>query len=272
MLVDRSLVLVAPVEYVPSMRRAIVPAGLVLTLALVSCGSDASPPSESGAPTTGVSSDTTSTSRPAGILADQYGVRYCEVLTLTIAESGTDAEVWGTQGLNDCPQAAFDAIEPAVVAADLGVTAAIVNGPRFWVLDGIVANAMAGSGEIRDFGGIEMRSIAIVDLGAGLPDPTPFTERSVNRDTEFSFAAGRTIYELMSPDGSVYVMQSYSVQTDPTQTAESLLDLGERLQLPEGWTFATTVLDEDIVVEDIDGVAVVIQDDLQNSYQLRTRG
>jgi hypothetical protein len=31
------------------------------------------------------------------------------------------------------------------------------------------------------------------------------------------------------------------------------------------------VLDERLVVEDIDGVATVIQDELQNSYQLRSR-
>lgn len=254
------------------MRRAIVPALLVFTLGLVSCGSDADAPASTGASVPGDAIETTSTSRPAGQLADQYGVRYCEVLTVTLAESGTLAEVWGTQGLNDCPQANFEKLVPAEIAPELGVTIAILNGPRYWVLDSIVANALAGSGEIRDFGGIEMRSIATVDLGQGLPDPTPYTERSVARDTEFTFDAGRTIYELTTPDGSVYVMQSYSLQTDPTQTSESLGGLGERLQLPAGWTFAATALDEAIVVEDVDGMATVIQDELQNSYQLRSRG
>lgn len=208
---------------------------------------------------------------PAGGLADQYGVRYCEVLTVTVADSGTVAEVWGTQGLNDCPQDAFVGIDPGATATELGATLALPNGPRYWVLDDIVANELAGSGEIRPFNGIDMRSIALVDLGEGLPDRSPYAEVSVERDTEFAFAAGREVYELTAPDGSVYVMQSYSVEIDPTLTTDSLAGLGDRLALPEGWTFASRVLDEELVVEDVAGFATVIQDELRNSYQLRSR-
>lgn len=263
------------------MRGAILPLSLLLTFSVASCASDSAAPAASGtvtgteAPGGAESTGTTGTAPlrgPAGQLADQYGVRYCEVLTVTVADVGTTAEVWGTQGLNDCPQPAFAAIDPATVVADMGVTAALPNGPRFWVLDDIVANAMAGSGEIRSFGGIEMRSIAIVDLGRGIPDRTPYAEISVRRDTEFRFGAGRMVHELTGPDGSIFVMQSYSLEVDPMLDAGNLADLGRRLALPEGWTFASRVLDEPMVVEDFDGVATVIQDDLRNSYQLRTRG
>lgn len=206
---------------------------------------------------------------PAGGLTDQYGVRYCEVLAVTIADAATKAEVWGTQGLNDCPEAAFSGIDPASVSAELGVTTAIVNGPRYWMLDDIVVNEIAGTREIRDFGGIEMRSIATVDLGPGLPNRSPYTPVSVNRDTEFRFESGRTVYELTAPDGSSYVMQSYSQEVDPTLGVAALDGLGTRLALPEGWTFTSRTLDEPLAVEDDNGVATVIQDELKNSYQLR---
>lgn len=215
---------------------------------------------------------TTGTRARAGGLADQYGVRYCEVLTITVTDAATRAEVWGTQGLNDCPHAAFSAIDPATVRAELGVTAALLNGPRYWVLDDIVAHEIAGSGQIRDFGGISMRSIATVDLGKGLPDRRPYAEVSVKRDTEFQFESGRTVYELNAPDGSVYVMQSYSLEIDPALTVDALSGLGARLQLPAGWTFSTRTLTEPLIVEDVDGVATVVQDELRNSYQLRGRG
>jgi hypothetical protein len=194
------------------------------------------------------------------------------VLTVTVDPENTTAEVWGTQGLNDCPQDDFASIDPAAVAAELGVTIAVPNGPRYWVLDEIVANELAGSGERRSFGGIEMRSIAEVDLGAGVPDRRPYAETAVERDTEFAFATGREVYELTAADGSVYVMQSYSVEVDATLDVPALADLADRLTLPEGWTFTTRVLDEPLVVEDVDGTAVVVQDDLRNSYQLRSRG
>lgn len=268
------------------MRRIVISITFTMVLVLAGCGGD-SEESPAAADTTAAdttaadttAADTTPSTQVdttadtlAGGLDDQFGGRYCEVLAVTVAPAGTTAEVWGTQGLNDCPQAGIEAIDAATVVTELGATIAIVNGPRYWVLDDIVANALTGSGEVRTFGGLEMRSIATVDLGVGIPDRSPYREVSVHRDTEFSFDADREIYELTGPDGSVYVMQSYSVQVDPTLTVDALADLGGRLQLPDGWLFTARVLDEPLVVEDVDGVATVVQDELQNSYQLRSRG
>ena len=246
---------------------------ILAALALAACASDDDTAPRAGVTEDSAASDTSiEEAGSGGGLARQYLQRYCEVLAVTVAEAGSSAEVWGTQGLNDCPEAAFDSIDAPALAEDLGVTAAVPNGPRYWVLDDIVANELAGSGETRTLGGIDMRSIALVDLGAGPPDRTPLTETSVERDTEFVFAAGREVYELTGPDGSVYVMQSFSVEVDPTLTVDGLADLGATLQLPEGWEFTSRVVDEPLVVEDIDGVATVIQDELRNTYQLHTRG
>ena len=204
-----------------------------------------------------------------GVLSE----RYCEVLTVRTTDDGLQAEVWGSQGVNDCPQEGFERIDADEAAGQVGAMGAIVNGPRFWLLDAIVANQMAGSGETRTFGGVEMRSIAVVELGAGdgLPSRAPFEEVSVVRDTLFIFDAGTEVYELTAPDGSVYVMQSYTVEVDPELTRADLAGLGDRLDLPEGWTFTSRVLDEELAVEDLDGIATVIQDELHNTYQLRSR-
>jgi hypothetical protein len=209
---------------------------------------------------------------PGPGLADQFGQRYCEVLSVTVSDEGASAEVWGTQGLNDCPRDRFDTLDPAAIAADLGAGLAVLNGLRYWTLDRIVANGLAGSLRTRDFGGIEMRSIATVEVGEGLGDRTPLTETSVARDTTFVFEEGREIHELTAPDRSVYVMQSYSIEVDPSLSAETLPSLGDRLDLPEGWTFTSRVLDEELMVEDIDGIATVVQDRFRNTYQLRSRG
>jgi len=48
----------------------------------------------------------------------------------------------------------------------------------------------------------------------------------------------------------------------------AVLALGESLALPEGWVYRTRVVDEDYVVVDQDGIATVVQDELQNTYQL----
>lgn len=254
------------------MRSFIAGAAVASVLLLASCGSSDSNDASSTTTVAPSTSTTTTADKPAGQLADQYGKRYCEVLTVKLGTESTVAEVWGTQGLNDCPQAGFAAIDPRAVAKEHKATVAMLNGPRYWMLDHIVANELSGSGKMQRFGGLQMRSIATVDLGPGIPDRTPYTERSVNRDTEFSFDEGRRIYELTAPNGSVYVMQSYSNQIDPQLTVDALAGLGDRLKLPAGWTYTSRVLDEQLVVEDLNGVATVIQDELQNSYQLRSRG
>jgi hypothetical protein len=237
----------------------------VLAILLVACAGAGD--TRTGSTGTTATPTTGTSTTAAGGLARQYGVRYCEVLTVTLGETATKAEVWGTQGLNDCPQAAFDAIDLAAVRTEMGVTVAMRNGPRYWVLDDIVAHQIAGSGQIRRFGDIDMRSIATVDFGNGLPDRSPYSPISVKRDTEFKFDTGRTIYELTAPDGTTYVMQSYSLEIDPTLTVDALGALGARLQLPPGWKFTTRPLTEPLIVEDVDGIATVIQDELYNSYQ-----
>jgi len=46
-----------------------------------------------------------------------------------------------------------------------------------------------------------------------------------------------------------------------------LSELGSRLALPEGWTFTARVLEEDLFVEDVEGIATIVQDELTNTYQ-----
>jgi len=89
----------------------------------------------------------------------------------------------------------------------------------------------------------------------------------VMRDTTVVFAAGNMVYELVDPSGHVYDMQSYSVQHTP-QTEASLATLGSRLTLPTGWSYRARTLSADLSITAIGGVATVIQDDFQNSYQL----
>jgi hypothetical protein len=194
-------------------------------------------------------------------------VRYCEVVLLKADSDGLYAEVWNTMGRSECPQDEWEAIDTAAIAAEYGAATALANGPRYWTLDRIDAT-MQQTAPVTTFGSIEMFLGATVDLGAGLPSTAPYTQRPVARDTVFYFDAGTEVYELTDPDGVVYVMQSYSQKIDPTLSADQLPGLGNRLKLPAGWTFSSRVLDAELGVRDVDGVAVVVQDDLENTYQL----
>ena len=142
-----------------------------------------------------------------------------------------------------------------------------LNGPRHWMLDGLGQKVAVVDPVLRDFNGLTMRRIATVDLGDN-PAPQPYVERYVNRGAVFFFDAGAPVHELVNPDGVAYVMQAYCVGVDPTLTEEHLAALGERLALPEGWSFRTRVLDEELVVDTTATVATVVQDELENTYTL----
>lgn len=201
------------------------------------------------------------------LISDQRGVRYGEVLAVYLRDSGLEAEVYGTQMLNDCPQELWETLDAAAIAADMGAVMVKLNGPRHWMLDGLGQKVAVLEPVLRDFNGLTMRRIATVALGDN-PAPMPYVERHVNRGAVFFFDAGKPVYELVNPDGLAYVMQAYCVGVDPTLTEEALPGLGERLALPEGWSYRTRILDDELVVDTTATIATVLQDELENTYTL----
>jgi hypothetical protein len=205
------------------------------------------------------------------LISDMRGVRYGEVLAAYLRGSSFEAEVYGTQMLNDCPQELWETLDPVAIAEQMGAVVVKLNGPRYWMLDGLGQKVAVVDPVLRDFNGITMRRIATVDLG---PEPAslPYVERHVNRGAVFFFDAGSAVYELINPDGLAYVMQAYCVGVDPTLTEAGLAGLGERLALPEGWTFRSRILDDELVVDTTATIATVLQDELENTYTLPNEG
>jgi len=207
------------------------------------------------------------TETPQKLVPDMRGVRYGEVLAVYLRENGLEAEVFGTQLINDCPQELWDTLDAETVAAEMGAIMAKLNGPRYWTLDGFGTKLQPVEPIMRDFNGIMMRRIAVVELG---PEPKmgPYNEMKVNRQVIFFFDAGQTVHELVNPEGLAYVMQALCVGVDPTMSVESLDTLGERLSMPEGWSYRSRVLTEDLIIDTTGSPATVLQDEFENSYTL----
>jgi hypothetical protein len=193
-------------------------------------------------------------------------VRYGEVLLLREEDGAFRAEVWNTLGMNDCPQAEWEALDATAIAAERGALLALLNGPRFWVLDSIRSNIRAHAPETT-FGGLGMFRAAVIDFGTEPPVLGSYIDRSIVRDTVFGFAEGSEVYELVTPAGTRYVMQAYSQIIDKALSIEDLPGLGARIQPPGGWSYIVRRLTCDLAVLSTDGVATVIQDELQNTYQ-----
>jgi hypothetical protein len=223
-------------------------------------------------PTTVAAPETTpATDAPTTVSKYPNGLRdvlYCEVALVTLGADGHfSLAVWNSMGHSECPPDQWAAIDAAAVAKENNALIALKNGPRHWTLDRIEAT-MQLTAPVTKFGEIEMFLGATVDLGTTPPVQTPYLGRNVQRDTVFHFDAGTDVYELTADDGRVYVMQSYSQEIDPTLSLDRLAGLGSVLKVPAGWTFSVRRLDAPLDVRDVDGIAVVVQDELRNTYQL----
>ncbi|MEL6972529.1 MAG: hypothetical protein AAFO02_20350, partial [Bacteroidota bacterium] len=86
------------------------------------------------------------------------------------------------------------------------------------------------------------------------------------RTTTYTYSAGNEVYKLINPQGEEYIMQSYSRKIDQNQSMDDLATLGDRLNLPTGWSFQTEVLQADFLLV-TEGLAFVITDDFDNAYQ-----
>jgi hypothetical protein len=201
------------------------------------------------------------------LISDMRGVRYGEVIAAFLRDSGFEAEVYGTQMLNDCPQELWDTLDADVIAGEMGAIGIKLNGPRHWMIDGIGQKVAVVEPVIRDFNGLTMRRIAVINLG-DTPAVDPYTEAHVNRGAVFFFDAGSPVYELVNPTGLAYVMQAYCVGVDPTITQGSLETLGEKLAMPSGWSYRSRLLEQELVVDTTRTIATVLQDEFENSYTL----
>jgi hypothetical protein len=198
---------------------------------------------------------------------DVHGKRYGEVLLVKSGDDGLFAEVFNSFTLNDCPQELWEKLDMARIAESEGALAAVANGPRYWLVDSIEKSGPEIP-EVRDFGGILMTRAAILNFGPAGPDPSPYKGRRVARTAVFSFAAGSMVYELTDPDGAVYVMQSWCISVDRDLDESDLGALGGRLEIPAGWAYGCRRLDQDLNVMTTTEDAVVLQDELKNSYCL----
>ena len=197
------------------------------------------------------------------------GFRYCEILLGYLIDGEVRVEVWGTQGLNLCPAESWEALEPDSIQAEHGADFIRWNGPRYMMVDS--GDIELPDGSPRMYGDLEMQLVATLVVNPMDMSGDPYTEATVERTTVFEFWSGFETYELISPDGAVYVMQSMSQIVDPDLLLVDLPELGSRLTLPDGWTYHVSRRITDLVLE-IESEAIVIQDDLQNTYQRMSEG
>lgn len=202
------------------------------------------------------------------LIGDVFGKRYGEVLLVRNGDSGPEATVYNTFPLNDCPAELWDKLDATAIAAENDAVAALLNGPRYWLMSSI-GKRDRNDLEHKSFGGLEMLRQATVKLSS--MNPAPYQPNRVDRKALFTFDAGREIYEMIDPDGRRWVMQTFSQTVDPHLALADLPGLAGRLSLPDGWRYEARTPTSTLRVDTTNSDASVTQDNLANSYSLQAQ-
>jgi hypothetical protein len=191
-----------------------------------------------------------------------------EIFLLTEAGDHMDALVYNTTGFGPCPKDGFEAIDVERLAQETGSDRAWKNPRRFWMMDALTVDIV---GEPAEFHGVKFNLLAKMSMPAAFDfdqdqSAMAYHPMQIRRVSTYEFQSGRSVYLLRSPDEVTWVMQTFTDHVDPTLTEADLLNLGERLTLPEGWAFKPVTLAQDFSIT-TGGVANIVPDNLSNMYQ-----
>src|SRR6266508_1750663 len=207
------------------------------------------------------------------VASNMRGYRYTEVfITCT---GGRPTGIYNTTGFNIQPDDSKDSAPDDLmanysdqqVAQDYKADQAYMEGVRHWVYD---RSRFYLGNNVRNLDGIDTRwgaSVAVpkgVDMSKGQQF---YKMAKVTRDSTFWYEKGKPVFLLDAPNGMTFVMQSYTLANQ----YEDLAKLGDRLKLPEGWSFRSKILDQDLTINGltVDGKAnqwIVTQDEFVDSY------
>lgn len=158
-------------------------------------------------------------------------------------------------------------IDPVKLATELGVDMCAVNSGRFWMMD----EYEYLGGEVQDFHGVSMRWAGDM-TGAEMITQfqSAYLPSLIYRNTNWIFYAGKPVYLLREPNGTVWVLQEFTKDVNPELTADTLDRLGSLYkELPEGWTFETKTLTENLSLDTsrAGGWAAIIRDEFHCTFQ-----
>jgi hypothetical protein len=199
--------------------------------------------------------------------------RYCEVFLIggNPITKDLSAVFYNTTDLNNaanprdsCPEDMWAKVDADALKKQYDVLGVFKNGPRFWMYDWIELPV----GAQRDLNGVQARWMGQVKLPKefGKKGSTAYNPTTVHRASTQGYAKGQTIFILDDPDGTPWIMQAYSKIVDPNLIYDDLKTLDKKLKLAPGWKYRVKVLDQDLGIGAIDGVARIVQDDLEDTY------
>ena len=177
------------------------------------------------------------------------------------------AHVYTAANLDEITPDSHKKMDPVRLAKQFEVDMCAVNGGRMWLMD----ETDVQGGDVVDFDGVKLLyggEMTAAEMMAQMA--TPYSPNLIYRNSNWIWHAGTPVHLLREPNGTVWVMQEYTRDVDPSLTLDNLNEVGGKLKnLPKGWTFETKVLTKELSLNTArcDGWAAIIRDDLHCTYQ-----
>lgn len=211
--------------------RAIPAAMLVVTLGSTLCATGQGAPAPEVKMSTAQGKEFTLTLQN---LPDSREYQYCE-LVFDYGDKGND--IYSTSPLAKADLSWWDRLDLDALADEFGAKRVFKNGPQWWSMDEVAVMAS----EPVMVAGTEMV------FGANLPPGTMETPKykvfNPAKYQNLTWKAGKPVYQLVDPDGHVYVVQGHKIPVKRMAT------LGKEMKkLPEGWTYRVKTLRKDLVM------------------------
>lgn len=167
-------------------------------------------------------------------LPHSRGYLYCE-LVFDYGDIGND--IYSTSPLKEADLEWWDNLDTNALAKEFGANKVYKNGPQWWSMDEV---SVMGSQPI-DVAGTKM--IFGAHLPAGTLNIPKYAVFNPAKYQNLTWKAGQPVYQLVDPDGYVYVLQGHKIPTG------QLASLGQKFKsLPEGWSYKVVTLEEDLIM------------------------
>jgi len=167
-------------------------------------------------------------------------MRFGEILV--VKQTGID--VYNTTGLNDCPAELWNKMDLEQVRKQFDALKVEKNGPHYWMMD----SQTVSFGEKASFGGLEARWAARLDpaiVMKAAQGSEPYKIFNPKKTQRMVYSKDKPVYEVQDPDGHVYVLQAHEKRFP----IETLANLGQQLNLPDGWNYRSRTLTEDLTLD-----------------------
>ena len=193
-----------------------------------------------------------------------FGKRYCEII---YSPDYVDFYVFNTTTVNDCPAQWWKSLSTNNLKKELKASYVFLNGPRYWVIDEVTHIPVTPGTSVVNGMHLPMVARFHTDFQSLLRRHGPYVDYAVNRPQIYHFQSGREIFEIINPQGKVYVLHSISLKYKH-QSVDTLAKLKQQIHIPKGWQFKSGNLNQALSLTPKDHTIHVVMDELENTYQL----